>query len=303
MSDRILVLYHANCPDGFGAAWSFWRKYGDKAEYLAVSHGESPPDVKGRSVYIVDFSYSRVIMEGMAKDAASIVVLDHHKSAEKECGDLDYCIFDMNHSGAYLAWSYLFPDDNVPLLIRYIEDRDLWSWKMEHSKEVLSVIDSVEKSFEEWDKLNSELDAKESVRFNRVRAMGEGIVSYKETLIQSLLNNSYRTNILGYDVPIVNAPFFQSEMANHLAQGESFAAAYYFNGNEYKFSLRSTDDGEDVSEVATMFGGGGHRNASGFLLTDLSVLSEGITTGDKSENNERNKVKIGNKVKSNTKKA
>tara|TARA_A100001011_G_scaffold47863_1_gene45312 strand:+ start:782 stop:1666 length:885 start_codon:yes stop_codon:yes gene_type:complete len=280
VSNKILVLYHANCPDGFGAAWSFWTKYGDKADYMAVSHGEPPPPVKDRSVFIVDFSYSRSIMERMAVEADALVVLDHHKSAEKECGDLDFCIFDMSHSGAYLAWAYLFPNDNVPLLIRYIEDRDLWSWKMEHSKEILSVIDSVEKSFEKWDNLNEQLDATGSVRFNRVKAMGEGIVAYKETLIASLLKNSYRTNIIGYDVPIVNAPFFQSEMASELAKGEPFAAAYYFNGNEYKFSLRSADDAEDVSEIAAKFNGGGHRNASGFLLTDLSVLAEGKLTGE-----------------------
>lgn len=297
MSDKLLVLYHSNCPDGFGAAWSFWRKYGDKAEYMPVSHGDPPPDVKGRSVFIVDFSYSRIIMERMEEEASSLLVLDHHKSAEEACGDLDFCIFDMNHSGAYLAWTYLFPDDNVPLLIRYIEDRDLWKWEMEFAKEILSMVDSAPKTFDEWDLLDSQLDAKESVRFNRVRAMGEGILSYKETLISSLLKNSYRIDIMGYDVPIVNAPFFQSEMAAELAEGEPFAAAYYFNGNEYRFSLRSTDSGEDVSDIAKNFSGGGHRNASGFLLTDLSVLSEGKLTGDKDEDLKRNKVQTENKIK------
>jgi oligoribonuclease NrnB/cAMP/cGMP phosphodiesterase (DHH superfamily) len=225
-----------------------------------------------------------------------LLVLDHHKSAQETCGDLDFCTFDMNHSGAYLAWAYLFPDDNVPLLIRYIEDRDLWKWEMEHGKEILSVVDSVGKTFDEWDYLDAQLDAKESVRFNRVKAMGEGILSYKENLINSLLKNSYRINVLGYDVPVVNAPFFQSEMAAELAQGEPFAAAYYFNGTEYRFSLRSTDEGEDVSEIAIEFGGGGHRNASGFLLTDLSVLTGGKLIGEKNGKLKRNKSKVGNQV-------
>ena len=121
-----MVLYHANCPDVFGAAWSFYKKYGDSAEYIPVFHGHPPPDVSGRRVFIADFSYDRDTMIQMQKDSEFIIVLDHHKSAELQCSDLEFCHFDMSHSGAYLAWQYLFGDSSVPMLIRYIEDRDLW---------------------------------------------------------------------------------------------------------------------------------------------------------------------------------
>jgi len=281
MSEKIMVLYHANCPDGYGAAWSFWRKFGANAEYLPVVHGEEGPDVKDRDVFIVDFSYDRAIMLDMEEKAKSLIVLDHHKSAEETCGDLPFCYFDMNHSGAYLAWNHLFPDDNVPLLIKYVEDRDLWKWEMQHTEEVLSAVDSFEKTFENWDMLHGYLDAAESIRWKRVKNMGEGILQYKRNLIKSLLENSYTENILGTVVPIVNAPFFQSEMASDLAEGNPFAAAYYFDGEGYKFSLRSTEEGEDVSKIAAAFGGGGHKNASGFRITDLSTLITGVTDGSR----------------------
>jgi oligoribonuclease NrnB/cAMP/cGMP phosphodiesterase (DHH superfamily) len=212
----------------------------------------------------------------MEEKANSLVVLDHHKSAEETCGDLDFCHFDMNHSGAYLAWDYLFPDDNIPLLISYVEDRDLWKWELPHTEEVLSAVDSFEKTFENWDMLHGYLDAAESIRWKKVKNMGEGILQYKRNLIKSLLANSYKTNILGNEVPIVNAPFFQSEMASFLAEGQPFAAAYYFDGEGYKFSLRSKEDGADVSKIASKFGGGGHKNASGFRVTDLTVLTTGV---------------------------
>lgn len=35
-----LVLYHANCADGFGAAFAAWLKLGDEAEYVACSYGK-----------------------------------------------------------------------------------------------------------------------------------------------------------------------------------------------------------------------------------------------------------------------
>jgi len=277
MSDKIMVLYHSNCPDGFGAAWAFRRKFGSSAEYIPVTHGEEAPCVKDRDVFIVDFSYDRAIMLEMEQEASSLVVLDHHKSAQEHSGDLEFCYFDMNHSGAYLAWDYLFPDDNVPLLIQYVEDRDLWKWELPFTEEVLSAVDSFEKTFDNWDMLHSYLDAAESIRWKRVKNMGEGILQYKRNLIRSLLLNSYRTNILGKEVPIVNAPFFQSEMASELADREPFAAAYYYDGESYRFSLRSKEDGDDVSVIAAEFGGGGHKNASGFRVADLNVLNTGVT--------------------------
>jgi len=85
-----LILYHAECADGFGAAWAIWRRY-PKAEYRPVKHGEAPPtNLAGHHVVIVDFSYARPTLEAMAKDAASLVVLDHHITAKQTLADLPY---------------------------------------------------------------------------------------------------------------------------------------------------------------------------------------------------------------------
>ena len=46
-----------------------------------------------------------------------------------------------------------------------------------------------------------------------------------------------------------------------------FAATYFDTGNIREFSLRSSPDGVDVSLVAEMYGGGGHKHASGFRIS------------------------------------
>lgn len=81
-----LVIYHAACNDGFTAAWAAWKLVGDRAEYHKRQYGEDPPDVQGKNVAIVDFSFPRKVLEQMAKDAASLVVLDHHRSAKRDLG-------------------------------------------------------------------------------------------------------------------------------------------------------------------------------------------------------------------------
>jgi len=283
MSRKTVLLYHAGCPDGFGAAWAFWRKYGSSIEYIPVSHGTEPPNVDDCDVFMADFCYKRPVMIQMKADANSLVVLDHHKSSQEECGDLEFCSFDMDHSGAFLAWDYLFSGENVPLLIRYVEDRDLWKWNLDSTEEILSAVDSFERTFENWDMLHSYLDAEDSVRWKRVKTMGEGILQYKKNLIKALMRNAYQTNIMGKVVPVINIPFFQSEIAAELALTADYAAAYYFDGEAYKFSLRSKEGGDDVSLIAAHFGGGGHKNASGFRIEDLSQLAVGDDNDKKRE--------------------
>jgi len=46
----------------------------------------------------------------------------------------------MQHSGAVLAWQYFMPNEPVPDLLRYVEDQDLWNWKLPHSDAVNAAI-------------------------------------------------------------------------------------------------------------------------------------------------------------------
>ena len=52
-----LCIYHGFCADGFTAAWVIWTWYGaGQVEFHAATHGEPPPEVGDREVYVVDFS-------------------------------------------------------------------------------------------------------------------------------------------------------------------------------------------------------------------------------------------------------
>jgi hypothetical protein len=51
-----VVLYHADCPDGFGAAWAVWTRC-PTARFVTARHGQPPPDgPAGKRLVIVDFS-------------------------------------------------------------------------------------------------------------------------------------------------------------------------------------------------------------------------------------------------------
>ena len=79
-----ICIYHANCMDGFGAAWVVWKYFGGEVGMHAAGYGSPPPEVGGRDVVIVDFSYKREVLEALAKEARSVLVLDHHKTAQED---------------------------------------------------------------------------------------------------------------------------------------------------------------------------------------------------------------------------
>src|ERR1035437_6368580 len=136
--DTPLCIYHSPCPDGFTAAWIV-NKTPVYHEFYPGVYGDPPPDVTGRHVLLVDFSYKRPVLLKMAEQARQIFILDHHKSAEANLVDLPpnvKCVFDMERSGAQIAWDWFFssPSKLRPLLVNYVGDQDLWKFEMLRSK-------------------------------------------------------------------------------------------------------------------------------------------------------------------------
>lgn len=251
---RPLLLYHADCPDGFGAAFAAWKRYGDQGEYRGVSHGEQPPEVGRRHVIIADFAYDRETTLRLAGAAASLVVLDHHRSAQGQIGDLPFCVFDMDRSGAVMTWEHLHSEP-VPPLLQYVQDRDLWRNQLPESEEVSAALRARPFDFGVWD----------SLRIEDLQAEGRALLTYQRRTVERIAAHASPVEIAGYRVPAVNSPVLQSELGDRLAQGHPFAAVWWQGAGEVaRWSLRSTPEGLDVSEIAARYGGGGHRTASGF---------------------------------------
>jgi len=269
-----LIIYHGGCPDGFGAAWSFWTAFRDEAEYFPATHGNPPPDVLGRDVFIVDFSYSREIVENMIKDCSSLVILDHHKTAEKSLSNLPCFIYDVNHSGAYMAWRYLYGESSVPNIIKFIEDRDLWKMQIEESKYMLDFLDLHPYDFEIWSDISKKME-KENPDYNKILDIGRYLYKYKMSIVDRSLKTAHTITISGEEIPAVNSPFLQSEIGDRLVVGSQYSCVYTRMVDGYRFSLRSNNsclESRDVAEVASKFGGGGHKNSAGFKIKNLELL-------------------------------
>lgn len=274
-----LCVYHGNCLDGFTAAWAMWLKYPD-TEFVAGVYGQDPPKCDGRDVYLLDFSYKRDVLLSILEVAKSVTILDHHKSAELDLQDLPdidcyggaAVIFDMQKSGARLAWEWFHPDKIAPRLIAYVEDRDLWRFALLFTREISAALFSYDYSFETWSVLSGKM---QQVGLDSFVTEGAAIERKHHKDIKELLAKTRRLlRIDGTLVPTANLPYtLASDAANLLAVDAPFGATYYVDSDGWhQFSLRSREGGADVSVIALRYGGGGHKHAAGFRVKSLEAL-------------------------------
>ena len=290
-----IVIYHDHCADGFAAAWACWMRWRDECQYVPASYGQPAPDVTGKNVLMVDFSYKRAALDAMAASAASIVILDHHKTAEQDLEAFRFreseagvvapenvagmlrdlaelyrppviAIFDMQRSGAHMAWDFCHDVDETPLLIQYVEDRDLWLFKLPETKPFSLWLRSEPFSFDRFELLAQELhDARDG---DRIMTEAAAMQRFFDAKVDEIASFARRRRIGEHEPIVVNCPpMFASEVGHALLDkhpAAPFAAMYFDGPNARMWSLRSREDRTDVSAVAARFGGGGHRNAAGF---------------------------------------
>lgn len=268
-----LVIYHAECYDGFTAAWVARRRM-PGCELFEGRYGEEPPylEAVGRDVYVLDFSYPREQMLKLEQIANSLFVLDHHKTAEANCQGLGFCQFDMERSGCRMAWDYFFPHSSAPDWLLRIEDRDLWRFAYPETKDVHAYVASLPMVMEDWDEINE-------TAIEDLEIWGSSIRRYIETCIDKMLPQSRLiTDTNNEQVVVLNMPYLNASDAADAMLKKYPEATYsltYFQRSDstWQYSLRSRSD-FDVSEIAECFGGGGHAQAAGFetdeLLTELA---------------------------------
>lgn len=266
-----VVIYHAKCYDGFCSALCAYLFNKNIKFYEGIYDGEIP-NVENECVLICDFSYKKEIMDKLLQTTKKLVILDHHKSALDELQNIpnENKIFDLDHSGAYLTWQYFFPNQSIPKLIEHVQDNDLWIRKMEYTKEIISYLSSMSFDFVEYQKLL--VDANLNNAINLGKKIMEDNDKYIQIKVKEAQSFFLKINDKYYIIPHVQSYTNKSEIGhtiNETIKNIDCCAIYSYNKetNKTNFSLRSNDQNMDTTEISLIFGGGGHRNASGFSLT------------------------------------
>lgn len=274
---EVVVIYHANCRDGFGSAYAAWTIFGDKASYIPRKTQEAIPEgLINKEIYILDYSYNKETLTKLKEINKKVVVIDHHETAKEAVESFDENIFSNDHSGAVLTWQYFHSDEPVPRLLLYIEDHDLWKMELEHTREFGAALGEYDRDFATWHQLNKNLE--DRLHFNKFIEHGEIIARFEESLVDKMLTFREKVIFEGQEIYALNAErIYRSILGNKLSalnksEGKmAMAIVYYRYDGMVHCSLRSQGE-VDVSTIATKYGGGGHKNAASIRVANWSDL-------------------------------
>lgn len=282
--NKTVILYHANCMDGTGSKYSAWKKFGDNAEYYACQYSKPLPDFErgpDTEVYFLDYSTSRTELEALGEACGKVVVLDHHQTAREALEGCNHpnveIVFDMERSGAVIAWNYFHPDAETPLLLQFVQDRDLWKFKFgDDSKTVHAGLGTLKGDMYAWDRYSENKGRHE---LDELFDIGDILLERDSDAVKAQVPANVKVvDFMGYRCGFLNTGQLVSEMGHAMYSDETLNVDigicwFVTKEDQVILSLRSAKDGPDVSKIAKMFQGGGHHSAAG-CRTTLRVMIE-----------------------------
>ncbi len=298
------LVFHFPCLDGTMAAWVASRSFAPSPALFPFTHGSEVPSVSGFDhVFVFDLSFPEQVLSRWTAENGRVLLLDHHVSAQRALAEAGLLVplgrtllrFDdpafrglsasvaVDRSGAglaALAAAACGLADVVPDLVWDVEDRDLWRWSLPGSREVCEAVRAAVGDRPPADAL---LVVDRLVRVRREVLVAEGalLVVQRRARVEGLLGSAFMLEVAGFTVPCVRVevPGEGSDAASALlARFPEAPFAAFFSGGSgapLRVGLRSEDGREDVSRIAALFGGGGHRNAAGLACSELPDLRLG----------------------------
>lgn len=306
-SSTTIVLYHKNCMDGIASAYiadQYFEFFEVSRICIPIQYGENIYEVIGEEnidqvndLYFLDFSTDRKTLIDLASKFNKVVIIDHHKTAEAELKNIDTekdnieLYFNMSKSGAMLSYEYftvftgiepqkdlfgdIVPETDIlnisRRVIEYIQDRDIWEWKLPYSKEVSEYLKFAVKPND----INSFKNMIQNFNIDNARNIGETLNQARDKAVESKVKNYREINIVGINLVCVNLTENISEVGNELCKLTGKPAMMYFIKEDLQviLSFRSLDELPDVSFLAKYFGGGGHRNACGASINMIQLIN------------------------------
>lgn len=309
---RTIVVYHNNCTDGIAAAWAarqYMTSRNISCEYVPADYDSVPVDCEDSVIYLVDFSYPPEVIQDLMSKNNDVIVIDHHVSAIKklmpivvdneintdgnvhtQIGRRKDWLLSTDRSGAVLTYNYFFPGREVPEILLYVQDRDLWKKELPYSEEISWALKAYSDNYINFNYLCGVWAIK---GIGSVRTIGEGIYKFVQNQVEQIAQNQHLVHIdltgteladiletFWLSIPAVNAPHvLSSDICEYLFKkwDSNIALSYFRQGDgTYKFSVRCIDEWKSdrvASRLAEIYGGGGHACAAGFYVDEAKFLS------------------------------
>ena len=264
-----IVYYHGNCNDGLASVAIFNHYYPNK-KLIPLDHSNlNNLKHKSKNILFLDFSLPEDKMTNLIKNN-KIYIVDHHKTAMylKNILPTNHYCLDKSACGAMLLWKIINKNIEPPIILKYINDRDLWLNKLPNYKYVFDGLIFMNLNINMMEELIFEKDD-----INDIIVTGKILNKSKMSSINLLKNKMFIKEFIfkgsPYKVGYINCPLYSSDIGSFLVRNFDidFAAIFHFDGEKTIFSLRGKGL-VDLSEIAKSYGGGGHFDAAGLTLNN-----------------------------------
>ena len=260
---KMAVVYHASCMDGAAAAATVYYLSFSNIDFFALPPSESFEARHYNLVMVLDMTLPKDNIVDLMEAGSTVQIVDHHITGFEKTKWFEGYKYWPNNSGCVATWKTL-TKSKVPKSLMYVEDRDLWKWKLPNSKELNAYIQAQDRDIPRLSKFlfGTFKPNKAAVE------IGREILKAQDALVEEQASMALRVG----DILFVNATTLQSEIGHCLLEREkddSSVAVIYSHRpwGKVRVSLRSKENGPDVSRTASIMGGGGHKHSAGMTVT------------------------------------
>lgn len=285
----IYGIYHSRDLDGFCSGAIIKKQYPD-AIMIGYDYGQPIPYEKiqrNSRVIMADVSFSMPDMVKMALyTGQQFTWIDHHKSAIDEYQKLKQdnptqaayitAILKQGVAACEITWSHFFTQIEMPTAVHLLGQYDTWRNENKTNWEMLVL--PFQYGLKLWD-----IDSAETfpegflesyANITNVVEKGMIALSYQRIIDKANMQGSFVVDFEGLKAIACNGAGLGS-MAFDSVYDEKvhdLMMPFKFDGGKWSFSLYTTKENIDCSELAKKYGGGGHKNASGFIMDKLPTF-------------------------------
>lgn len=287
----MIIIYHSKDLNGYCSGAICKRKYPD-AKLIGYDYGQDFPWAEipeGNLVIMVDVSLPMPEMVNLVVHSSKLTWIDHHASAIKdyEQSVVDYPYWPNDHNftavlqqgiaACEIAWTYLFPDELMPLAVKLLGMYDTWrqsepnySWErvilpFQYGMRLRCINPQTFDSYL--------LDCSDQEYIEHITISGRNILEYQRQQDKLAMHGAFECMFQGYRAIMCNVRGVGSLAFDSVLKPEhQLMVGFGYTGRQWSFSLRTTHDNVDVSLIAKRFGGGGHTRASGFAVDDINQV-------------------------------
>lgn len=287
----MICIYHSKDLDGYCSGAIVKRKYPD-AKMIGYDYGQPLPltdeEVYGNDVIMIDVSLPMPQMFTLALTANHLTWIDHHISAINDyknyspkrtgCENIT-AVLENGISACEGGWKYLFPDEQMPTAVKLLgeydtwrnQDKDRWDNAIMPFQYGMRMICSSPETFPGYLFNQPDFYKTPDSAVDGIVQTGKILLEYQNTQNEIACRSSFEIEFEGFRAICLNGGGFNSNVFKSVydESKHDIMMPFQFNGKQWTISLYTTKDEVDCSVIAKSKGGGGHKKAAGFQLTEL----------------------------------